>query len=480
MGAWAVGAERTPRLLRGALPWLVVAGGLSIGCGLLSAGAAWAAVSLVLVVAGALAILRFPFQAMVVLLALRTASKSTFLDVLTLGAGGLALLVAAPRVPGRRALLPLAALLLFALPGVPLAPSPDEGAHASWLVLPKLPVNYLPQPSVEMLQWMRLASVLVAFGLAAWSVRDARRLRVLGGAVLVSALVPLAIALKQLATGQLFVRDGFRAIEGPFTHPNYFAFYLVIVLSVGLVAFMEARTLQLRLGLAALLAVAFACLLETYTRGAWIGFAGVVLILAVLRYRQLFVLGALTLVLGAFAFPASVHKVEARFGDHEAQTASNSGDSWAWRRGEWRRMVHYGSQKPFTGQGFGSYSRLTVKEFGTEDPHYPTLADPAHPARSAEGFAAHNDYVKMFVETGAPGVALWVLFLVGLLLTALRAARTPSVAPWACAGVGVAAALIVMSAADNIQGYTVVLVYAATLVGAVAGAARGETCGTAS
>jgi O-antigen ligase len=268
------------------------------------------------------------------------------------------------------------------------------------------------------------------------------------------------------------VRAGFKAIQGPFTHPNYFAFYLVIVLTVGVVAFIEDRRLAVRLPLAGLMAAALLCLLETYTRSAWIGFSGVVLLLGLLRYRRLFVAGALALVVAAFAFPTSVHKVEQRFGDLSSRSASAAGNSWTWRTGEWRRMLPYGSRRPFTGQGYGSYSRLTVEEFGTQDPDYPTIADRRHPATSQLGFAAHNDYVRSFVEDGVPGFVLWLLFLTGLVVVPWRARRADGMAPYACAGVAMGCALIVMSGADNISGYTVVLVYAAALAGGVAGAVQ--------
>jgi putative inorganic carbon (hco3(-)) transporter len=216
------------------------------------------------------------------------------------------------------------------------------------------------------------------------------------------------------------------------------------------------------------------CLLETYTRAAWIGFAIAVICLGAMRYRSLFVGGVLALVIASFAFPGTVHKVNQRFGDLSSQSESASNSSWAWRTGEWRRMLHFGYDRPLTGQGFDSYTRLTVKEFGTEDPHYTTLVDPSHPAVSARGFAAHNDYVRMFVEMGVPGLLLWIGVLTGLATTAWRLRRIEALAPWAAASASIVLALLVMSASDNIQGYTVVLVYPATLVGALVGVSVGE------
>lgn len=479
MTAWAAtGRARARAGTR--LPWIAAAAPLAVGVGFLAATSPWVLICLAGVVCAAVAIVRWPLGAMLVLLALRTASRSQFLDLLTVLAGGLALVIAAPRLDGRRVWLPFALLLVLALVSVPVHPSADEGVQPAWLYLPKLGTAYLPRMSVELLAWLRLASVLVAFLLAGWAVRDRKGLGAVVVATLVSAVVPVAIGLRQFATGQFALHGGEKSIAGPFTHPNYFAFYLVVVLVVGIAAFMETRRVGVRTALAVLLALAGFCLLETYTRGAWIGFAIAVMVLGALRYRALFLAGIVALVLASFAFPGTVHKVSQRFGDLSSRSASATNSSWDWRTGEWRRMLHFGSERPLTGQGFGSYTRLTVREFGSEDPQYPTLADPRHPATTARGFAAHNDYVRMFVETGVPGLLLWVAVLTGLATTALRLRRFDDLAPWAAASAALAVALMVMSAADNVQGYTVVLVYPATLVGALVGAAaRKEARGAA-
>jgi O-antigen ligase len=475
MTAWAATARVGGA--SGAGPrWLIAAAVLAPAVGVLAAASPWVLICGAATLAATLVILRWPLQAMLTLLAVRATSKSQFLDLLTVLAGALALLVAAPRVRGRRVWLPFGLLLLLALPTVPIHPSPDEGAAAAWLFLPKIQVAYLPRLSAELAGWLRLASVLVLFLLASWVVRAERDLRAVVVVTLVSAVVPVAIALGQFASGHFMIRAGVKAIEGPFGHPDYFAAYLVVVLTVCIVALLEARRVVHRAMLGVLLALCGFCLLETYTRGAWIAFALSLVVLGALRYRSLFVAGALALVVAVVSFPGTVHKVEQRFGDLSAQSAAASDNSWRWRTGQWQRMLHFGSDKPLTGQGFGSYSRLTVQQFGVEDPHYGTIFDPQHPLTSQRGFAAHNDYVRMFVEMGVPGVCLWVAVLIGLLATSLRARRARGVAPWACAGAAIAIALVVMSAGSNIEASTVVLVYAAALVGAVAGAspARAE------
>jgi putative inorganic carbon (hco3(-)) transporter len=469
MTAWAATARaRAGSGVR--LPWILLAAPLAVVVGVLAATSPWILICAGATVAGALAILRWPLQSLLALLALRATSKSQFLDLLVVLAGTLALAVAAPRLGGRRVWLPFGILLLLALPTVPFHPSPDEGAAPAWLFLPKIHLAYLPRMSVELLLWLRLASVLVAFLLGCWVVRSERDMNRVVVAMLVSAVVPIVWALGQFASGHFKIRAGVKAVEGPFSHPDYFALYLVVVLIVCVVALFEVRRVAHRLMLYALFALSAFCLLETYMRGAWIGFALGLVVLGLLRYRSLFAVGALLLVVAAVSFPGTVHKVEQRFGDLSTRSAASANNSWTWRTGQWRRMLHFGSDRPLTGQGFGSYSRVTVKEFGTEDPHYGTIFDPKHPLTSVRGFGAHNDYVRMFVEMGVPGLLLWVGVLVGLLASALRARRLPAVAPWGCAGAAVMVAFILMSGGTNVQASTAVLLYVGALVGSLAGA----------
>src|SRR5919201_1339670 len=291
MTAWAATARaRAGSGLR--LPWILLASLLALVVGVLAATSPWVLICAAATVAATVAILRWPLQAVVALLALRATSKSQFLDLLVVLAGTLALLAAAPRLGGRRVWLPFGVLLLLALPTVPFHPSPDEGAAPAWLFLPKIQLAYLPRLSTELLLWLRLASVLVVFLLGCWVVRDEREMSRVVVATLISAVVPVAIALGQFASGHFQLRAGVKAIEGPFPHPDYFAFYLVVVLTVCVVALFESRRVAVRAMLSMLLVLCAFCLLETYMRGAWIGFALSLVALGALRYRSLFVVGA--------------------------------------------------------------------------------------------------------------------------------------------------------------------------------------------
>lgn len=464
---------RLPRLEASALGWALLAALLALGGGLLVGAAPELAFDLGVVAVAAAVVVRFPFPSLAAILVLRAAlPNSVVIGFLTLGAGAVALVVAAPRLPGRRVTVPFLALLLLALASTPFLPSADEGIAPPPLRLPLVGFEYASAPSQELLAWMNLACVLVVFCLAAWSVRTPRRVNQLVTIVLLSSVFPVATALKQLATGETVTRSGssLQSVQGPFTFPNYFAFYLVVILVVATVALLESRVLAFRIALLGLVAGLVVCLFFTYTRSAWVGAALALVALALLRYRRLLVVAAVTVLLAVLVAPAAADRAQQRFGDLTSKSEANDSNSWKWRTNQWSRMIPYGWDRPLTGQGFDGYSRVTVREFGHFSKRYPTVEQPRLGVYSPLGFTAHNDYVRMFVELGIPGVVLWVLVFAGLVVVAARARRVPGLGPVAAGTLATAIALMLISVSDNLQGYSVVLMYAFAVCGALAGA----------
>jgi O-antigen ligase len=300
--------------------------------------------------------------------------------------------------------------------------------------------------------------------------------------IVLSSVVPVANGLGELAAGPTYARVGttLKSLRGPFPHPNYFAFYLMVVLTLAVVLFIESRSLARKAGVGLLIGLGTICLFFTYTRSAWIGFALALVAIGALRYRRLLVVAVLGLALAAFVAPGATRKAQQRFGDLTSQSEASDRNSWSWRVDQWSAMLPYGFDRPLAGQGWDSYSRLTVRKFGHSNLRYPTIQFPAVGVYSAVGFTAHNDYVKDFVELGAPGLVLWVLSLVGLAVVAARARRLRDISGVAVAVLAVVIAVMLVSASDNLQGYTVVLTYVFALCGGLAGVAAASAARTGS
>jgi putative inorganic carbon (hco3(-)) transporter len=464
------------RELRAALPWLVMAAAAAVGLGLLAG--ADSRIPLDIAVAGiAIGLVAWwPLGALVfflVVLMRYPNAPENFFPAYVAAAGGLVgVFVLGRGGPGRRLALPLILFILVAAPSLALLPAANEPNGAEFVV-PVVRSVGSATLSPELIEWLALAALAGIFCLAAWAIRTRAALRTLQIAVVVMSVYPVEVALRQYARGELQVRPGqdsaFAAVRGPFDHPNYLAFYLVVVLTLTIVMLIEERRMLPRIALGALVAADATCLLFTYTRSAWVGFAVAIAVLGVVRYRWLLVTGVVMLAVAAFAFPASSRKVAERFGDRSSQSAAHSSSSWDWRYKLWKRIVPYGWRKPATGQGFGRFERVTIREMGLQDRDYPIGYDAEG---RIEGFSAHNDYVKTFVEAGLVGLALWVLWLLALLVGAARATRAPPARDAATAMVAATVAVLVMSGSDNLEGYPLVLATAAALTGAAVGVAR--------
>jgi O-antigen ligase len=462
---------RTP-LTERPLPWLLLSALAAVGVGILAHENSTALVD---ITAGLIAIylfLKWPYLMLIVVLATGWKDNRAF-ELFTLVGGGVTVAWMARRAWRSTAAVCMALLLVLALPRLPIHPTYRDGFVVPHHFLPFTGIPFTGAISNELVTWWQLAFVLVAFLLGSWLIRDRRRLWQAVAISLATAAIPIAVGLQQYATGNLVVRPGTtqKSIEGPFQHPNYFGFYLLVIVVIALVAFLETQSNRIRAVLAVFLAAGIFCLFLTYTRSAWIGFVAAVLLLGLFRHRWIITFGTVVLVAAAFAFPGAVHAISTRFADLSSNSPTDT-NSYAWRKGEWSRMIPYGLHHPLTGTGFGTYEADTVQVFGLVSSSYNTLQDPTHPAESPKGFSAHNDYVRMLVELGFPGVILWVLELVSLLAMTVRAAQVVALRSLAVGVGAVIVALTVASYSDNVQGYTIDLLYPFVLAGGLATVAR--------
>ena len=477
MSSPAAALDSVRRVHIPALGWALLAGAAAAGGGLLVAIGSPVAIDIVLAGIGALGLARFGFVALIPIILLAPLDKPSMQWMVIIG-GTTYLVASMRRLAAKEMTIPWILFALLAVATVDWQSSFSE--FPTLRLLPIIKSVYLPPTSVPANEWLTFVFALVMMLLAIQLVRSLRQLQALVATILVASLWPLIDGVKQFAQGGyqppqtitnaalVNPRSNYHAIQSVFAHPNPFGFYLAGLMIVTLVAIFEVKRPLWRWALIVVLGVSGFCFLNTYGRGAWIGFALAVLVLGIWRYRVLFVAGMIMLPIAAFAFPGAVRQVSNRFGDLASSSASHESNSLDWRRDQWSRMAPLGSEKPLTGQGFGSYQRLTIRVFGFEDNRFQTVVS-GFPV----GFTAHNDYVKTYVEMGWPGVILWIGALLGLIAAMVRAARTPGLRPWAiCAGViGIMAAEF--SAGDNIQaGYSVVfLTLTTTLAGAVAGVA---------
>lgn len=304
-------------------------------------------------------------------------------------------------------------------------------------------------PAAGLVDTVKLMTVVVIILVLNDMVRTEREARIVLYAVFLSALAPLALAALQFVTGSgLHYSGGFGRVRGTFNHPNPLAIYLTMMIIMGVAIFGHVRA-RLRVPLFVVLAAAGVVLLLTYTRSAWIAtFAGLLVVGGIKGKKVVAVVG-LSCVLVALFVPA----VAARFSDLETETTSTgaAGNSLVWRFEFWQQAVDL-NRNPVLGIGLSAV-RSQVEE-----------------AKSP-----HNDFIRVYVETGLLGLAAYLWFLLRAAGITLRGLRDTEPGPYRSLVVGFAgvfAAFCILSLVSNVITQLALLWYLAALAALATAAPR--------
>ena len=284
-----------------------------------------------------------------------------------------------------------------------------------------------PDRAAAVQDWLRLAGVFMLYVLVVDLIHtreDARRFITV---MALSAVVPLALGAYQAVTDSgNHDTAGLNRIYGTFVHPSPYASYLVQLLPLAVVLFIHTRMRLARVALGVLIPLMIFSVYATQTRAAWIGLAVVVIVFAGMRAR--WTLLFMPLIAGAlfFALPG----VESRFGE-----VGNNYSSVLWRQNQWEQSISIASpvQLVTTGAGLAAIdTRL--------------------------GNLAHNEYIRLLVETGLAGLAAMLLLYARLFRVALRGyhdARSPFERDLMLAFTMTFAARAVIALTDNLVAFPV-------------------------
>jgi hypothetical protein len=211
---------------------------------------------------------------------------------------------------------------------------------------------------------------------------------------------------------------GFLRTFSTFNQPFGFAFFLVLVLLVGIAqAIEEPRRARSRVFLVALPGLVLA-LASTFVRGAWIGLVAGLAYLGVTRCRALLA-GLPLLAVSVLVLP------------HQVVSAALAPGSGADRVGSWAANLSAIASHPF-GTGVGASGSAAAKAALLEE--------------GGETFQPDNFYYKVAFELGPLGLWLFVLLLFSAFCAAHAAAgRHP---PGRDAGLARATAAMVLAAAS--------------------------------
>jgi len=297
-------------------------------------------------------------------------------------------------------------------------------------------------------EFIKLANLGIVFVIAYAYVTSINHYRSLATALSAAFIVPVIVACYQLFSNTGYAASVSDRLLGTFGHPNSFAFGLV--LAIGLYIVLRAHSLYSSRIPWLPLALLIPLLIGTYTRGAWIG-AAIVGFVYGIRYHARMTLFFFFLILSALfvlfrapsILPSPISQLPAlqriTFQDEETS-------SFDWRKRVWFEMRGKLSAVPLFGYGFGNFTALrkTTVSYETD-----LLA-----------LEAHNDYLRLAIELGYPGLLLYAAFYVSVLSVLLRALwHRPHdliLQKTYVAVTAVVVAFLVMAVADNVLQSTAV------------------------
>jgi putative inorganic carbon (hco3(-)) transporter len=258
------------------------------------------------------------------------------------------------------------------------------------------------EPPVSILELLRILAVVLMFVVLERLMTDERTMRQLLAAIYLSLLFPLAFTTFGFLTGHPASEEkgDFTRITGPFLQSNTFGRYLMLMIIFG-VAIYPHLDKRFRRLLGGALALSCVFLPLTYTRTAIVG---VVIGLGVVGLIQ-----SKRLLFGMIMFSVCalllVPQLSARFtGLSESPTWSvvsgSTNNSLVWRLGYWTEVLPLANSNPVTGIGLDMTERETDQE---KQPH--------------------NDFIRVYVETGLIGLGAYVALLISLVTLGRRAVR---------------------------------------------------------
>lgn len=243
------------------------------------------------------------------------------------------------------------------------------------------------------IDFFRLLSFFSAFIFGYLIFNTPKKLTNLAKAIIFSAIIPTSVAWWQLFSRSGFF-DGDRwRLLGTFVHPNMLAFYLVLVICLSLFVSLNLKkgdVLKIPYGL---LVIFFVIpLLFTYTRAAWLALALILFGIGVYRFRKLLLISMLSVFMLYLFAPFFQDRIS-------TLTTLGATDSSAWRLDLWRDMFSYIKTNPWLGYGPGTASIFIQKNI----PRFLIATEP------------HNDYLKIWLESGIFALLAYVWLLISYL-----------------------------------------------------------------
>ncbi|WP_153914808.1 O-antigen ligase family protein [Shewanella sp. TC10] len=219
--------------------------------------------------------------------------------------------------------------------------------------------------------------------------------------IVYSSIIPFLFVFKEFALpAASTTKDGFRLFAS-FSHPNIFAFYLVLVVSMCFYA-MKSKVILFTPKFIQhakyIMFFGICCLVLTKTRSAWAALLVVFTIYGVIYERKVLLYLTVLACIGMLV-PAVQERVLDIFSGVTADDLEYGEvlNSYTWRQIVWAASWDYIIDKPLLGHGYDTFSYYFLDFF---------------PLEGSTKFDAHNAYVQIAFDMGFVGVLGFLLIFI--------------------------------------------------------------------
>ncbi len=323
----------------------------------------------------------------------------------------------------------------------------------AFIIISLLSIFYTSSLSVTLRELFRIMGVFFLFFVAASVFKTDGKNDQLIKAIFLSLILPIVFAVFQFISNTgLSFGDVSNRVYGTFGHPNVLAFYLVFSIGIILAQSLSGDKKKVINITNLLLLVLFLLLLLTYTRGAWLGLLVIILIFGLLKYKKALIISLAAIILLLFMAPtlnrlAFTHlnidfqrvPVIKRITEFDSEDSSID-----WRLKLWGEMKTKFNQKPLLGYGLGTFP--IIREQQTR--------------YFFQGTEAHNDYLRLAIETGLLGFLSYFIILLILLYKSFKIyweKRNDRYSALAIGFLSLTVSMIIMSFFDNLLQATSVM-----------------------
>lgn len=283
-------------------------------------------------------------------------------------------------------------------------------------------------------------SVLAILILLMLNIRQKKDAVMLLKAIVFSALLPILYGLV------VYVVNDLPRFNATFGHPNPLAFFLLVILGCVLFQVDHKESFKsfswIRIFYFGLLV---AGLLLTETRSAWLAFV-IFFGLHALFFNRKWIFPLVGGCVGLVFTPIFQDRIMSMFFSRGGAIELEKNNSLSWRFEKWEFLWRLAVKKPWTGYGIDADKYI-----------------------SPDGLAAHNDYLRVFFQSGIFGIFFYFIPYLYLFIHAISIYRKSSESSTEAKIAGFLIcfipAFLVMSYSENLMSYLVIHWYVWGLVG---------------